>query len=140
MPSTFNTNGKSSYNGNVFPKIENFRFCVSKDDFDYGQEEIDQVHKSLMGGINGNIKVINCRRLETLEEGKELLITAILPISYRNKTKYMVEFKNIQGKYISNYWMEQELEDIDKNYKIKIKCDKLEPTPSKHVERLVFCA
>ena len=140
---TFNTNGKSSYNGNIFPKIENFRFCVSKlenkNDLDYGQEEIEQMHKTLMGGITENIKVTNCRRLETLEEGTELVITAILPISYRSKTKYILEFENIQGKYISNYWLEQELEDIDKNYKIKIKFDKLKTTPSKHMERLIFC-
>ena len=140
---TFNTNGKSSYKGNIFPKIENFRFCVNKleniDNLDYGQEEIEQVHTSLMGGITDNIKVTNCRRLETLEEGTELLVTAILPICYRNKTKYILEFENTQGKYVSNYWLEQELEDIDKNYKIKIKCDKLKTTPSKHMERLVFC-
>jgi len=59
---------------------------------------------------------------------------------YRSKTKYILEFENNQDKYVSNYLLEQELEVVDKNYKIKIKCDKLKTTPSKHMERMVFCA
>ena len=138
------TNGPSTYNAHIVPKIENFRFCVSKLEnknyLDYGQEEVEQIHNSLMGSIIGDVKVTNCGRLEDMEEGAELLITAIRPICYRSKTKYILEFENIPNKYVSNYWLEQELEEVDQNYKIKIKCDKLKTTPSKHMERMVFCA
>src|SRR5436190_951743 len=140
---TFNTNGPSSYNAHIVPKITDFRYCINwlenKNDLDYGQEEVEQIHNSLMGTIIGNVKVVNCGRLEDIEEGAELLIKAIRPIGYRSKTKYILEFENIPNKYVSNYWLERELEDVDQNYKIKIKCDRLKTTPSKNMERMVFC-
>ena len=141
---TFSTNGAASFNGYTFPKIENLQFCANlleyKDTLDYGQEEVERVHTSVMQDT-GDAKVINCSRLEDLEEGTELLITAIREIIYKKKTKYILKFENIKNKYISNYWLEKEIEDrcIDFNYKIKIKCDKLKTTPTKHKERMVFC-
>jgi len=140
---TFKTNGVSYYNGHSFPKIVNLQFCANilekKDTLDYVQEEVEQVHNGLMQDILGQVNVVDCCRLEELEEGTELIITAIQAIRYRNRLKYILKFENIQNTYVSNYWLEEEMEDLDFNYKIKIKCDRLKTTPTKHMERLIFC-
>ena len=42
---------------------------------------------------------------------------------------------------VSNYWLEKELGDSDKdlNYKLKIKLDAIKTIPSEHKERVAFC-
>src|SRR5436190_15046625 len=142
---TFTTNGISMYNGNTFPKIEQMQFQTnvieSKEELYNAQMDVEQVHNTIMQSIVGTVKVKQCSRLEELEEGAELLITAIRPVDYKKKTRYILTIENIQRTYVSNYWLEKEIQDqkIDLNYKIKIKCDKLKTTPSKNMERLVFC-
>lgn len=60
------------------------------------------------------------------EEGTEL-IDAIREIKHRKKAIYVLNFENISNVYVSNYWLEKELKsrNIDLNYKILVKIDKL---------------
>jgi len=142
---TFRTNGTTSYNGHAYPRVENLQFHAgvleSQDELLYSQDDVEHVNNSQMQSIVGNVKVCDCNRLEGLDEGTELLITAIQQIDYRGKTRYILTFENIQSPYVSNYWLEMEIVDrcIDLNYKIKVKCDKLKTTPSKNKERVMFC-
>jgi hypothetical protein len=140
---SFKTNGTARFYGNSFPKIENLRFHNSKLDTTdiIEQEDIEMSNAMLMQDIKGNIKIKECSRLEDLEDGAELLISAIKQVEYRDRKRYIVQFDNIRNLYVSNYWLENELESgkLDLNYKIKIKLDKIKTTPNKHKERLVFC-
>lgn len=139
------TNGTASYNGHTFPKIVELKFFEDvwedKQALQYNEKDVDSVNERLIQEIKGNIKVTSCKRLEELEEGTELIITAIKEIRHRNKVRYAFSFENVQSVYISNHWLEKELQSgqIDLNYKIKVKIDKLRTTPSKHMERMVFC-
>lgn len=139
------TNGTATYNGHTFPKIVELTFFEEmwrdKNALHYNKEDVDNVNEQLMQEIKGNIKVTSCKRLEELEEGAELIITAIKEIKYRNKIRYVFSFENIHSVYVSNHWLEEELQSgINLNKKIKVKVDKLRATPSKNMERMVFCA
>jgi hypothetical protein len=70
-----------------------------------------------------------------------LNIWGIKQINYRKKVRYILQFENVDVLYISNYWLEREIQDrnIDLNYKIKIKLDKIKTTVCKNKERDVFC-
>jgi hypothetical protein len=142
---TFKTNGITSFNGHSFAKVEEFVECTkvwqNVDILFCNQEESEQISSIAMLEIKGNIKVKECRRLEELDEGIELVIRGIKLINYRKKIRYILQFENLEALYISNYWLEKEIQDrnIDLNYKIKIKIDKIKTTASKHKEREVFC-
>ena len=86
-------------------------------------------------------KISDCSRLEDLEEGTELIVKRIKPIVYSQKVRYVIEFENVGSLFVSNYWLEKELDDSDKdlNYKLKIKLDAIKTTSIKHKERVVFC-
>lgn len=83
----FNTNGMTTFNGNSFAKIENFKF-YTKTQQDYGEET--------------------------------------------QKVRYLLEFETIGSVFVSNYWLENELEESDKdlNYKLKIKLVVIKTTPT----------
>lgn len=94
----FNTNGMTTFNGNSFAKIENFKF-YTKTQQDYGEEtttytqdDVDIVSNITMQEIKGKIKISECSRLEDLEEGIELIVKGIKQIVYRQKVRYLLEF------------------------------------------------
>lgn len=103
--------------------------------------QVEQKETLKMGRIPRKITTTSCKRLEDLEEGRELIISNISVIDYRGKQRSILLFENITEMYISNYWAEKEIlnKQIDLNYKIKIKTDKIKTTPSKKKERVVFC-
>jgi hypothetical protein len=76
-----------------------------------------------MQEIRLNIRASSCHRLEGLEH----LIDAIKEIRYRGKIHYIIKFVNNEEFYITNYWLEMEIEDLtlDLVYKIKIKIAKI---------------
>lgn len=80
-----------------------------------------------MKQIIGNVKLIECKRLETLGEGTALTITNISVKTYHGKERYNLKFENIESCYASNYWSEKEIQDrkIDLNFKIKIRLEKI---------------
>jgi len=94
-----------------------------------------------MQDIKGKIVPRQCRRMEELEDGTQLTVCAIKEITYRDKIRYILQFENLDGLYISNYWLEKEIKElsIDLNYKFNVKIDILKTTVHKHKERVVFC-
>jgi hypothetical protein len=88
------------------------------------QNEINQLKNITMQEIRLNIRASSCHRLE---EGLEHLIDAIKEICYRGKIRYIIKFVNNEKFYITNYWLEMEIEDLtlDLVYKIKIKIAKI---------------
>lgn len=132
------TNGYTSYQGHTFPKIEHFKIDYDKwKNAPFTQEEMDTINKITMCTILAPAKFRDCKALEDLAEGKEMIITGIKKVLYRQRQRYIILMDNIL--YRSNYWLEKELEDIDLNYAIKIKLDILRNTPNRNKERLVFC-
>ncbi|XP_039290593.1 uncharacterized protein LOC120352720 isoform X4 [Nilaparvata lugens] len=91
--------------------------------------------------IKGKVKVAHCKRLEELQEGTELVIIAIKQVYCRNKSRYILQFENVEALYVSNYWLEEEFDNpnIDLNYRIKIKLEVLKYTPNRNKERVTFC-
>jgi len=81
----------------------------------------------------------DCRRLEELTDGTELVIAGIKEIMHRGRPRYILKLANINELYLSNYWLEQELAEMDLDYRIKIKLDTLKHTPNRNKERVVFC-
>ena len=136
-------NGMSSYNGHTFPRIESVKFLPdvwkNLEDTPFTQKEVEQYNNITMLEIKGKVKVGQCKRLENLQEGTELVIIAIKEVYNRNNTRYILQFENVEA--FSNYWLEEEFENlnIDLNYKIRIKLDVLKHNPSRHKERVVFC-
>lgn len=111
------------------------------DNLPFNQVEVEKINNVLMDGIKGKIKVSNCRRLEELGEGTEVVVKAIKEIEYRSKIRYILEIENLDALYLSNYWLEKDLENgnVDLNFKLKIKLDKVKVTPCKNKARVVFC-
>ncbi|MBS0032581.1 MAG: hypothetical protein KFE23_00475 [Candidatus Baumannia cicadellinicola] len=137
------TDGLTSFNGHTFPKIVTLNaldIFTNKDDIIYKEEDRNCAKNLRMDKIIGDIRVKNCKRLEDLQEGLELQITALSTIIYRKTERYILKFENVEDCYISNYWLEKEVKDrnIDLNYKLKIKLDKIKTNPNKHAERFVF--
>uniref|UniRef100_A0A6P7H0S1 Uncharacterized protein LOC114348913 n=1 Tax=Diabrotica virgifera virgifera TaxID=50390 RepID=A0A6P7H0S1_DIAVI len=134
----FNTNGLCTFNGNSFAKIENLKFYTpvwqnfAVED-SYNQDDINNLKKVTMEEIDAKIKVVQCRRLEELEEGTEHIIRGIREIEFRNKIRYVLSLENSSDLYVSNYWLEKEINDlhISLHYRIKLKLDKIRTTPSK---------
>lgn len=130
--------GEGSFNGNIFPNIIRTKFLgtfVCKDYLDFNREEVED---KKMGDIIGNIKIIDCNRLETLEEETELVISNLRTIRHRGRERYILKFDNISNCYVSNYWLEKYLQGKDLNFKLRVKMDKLRTTPTKNKERMVF--
>lgn len=123
----FTTNGVTSYNGHSFAKIEHLKFNTevwkNQDNLPFTHEDIQQIDNIKMQDIKDNIKFRDCHRLEEIAEGKELVIIGIKEVVHRNKDRYILQFDSLDKLYISNYWFEKEIEDVDLNlnYKIKIK-------------------
>lgn len=142
---SFTVNGLDSYNGHSFPKIDNLDFSVyvwdDKTKLQYDYEDIKNIESLRMERILGEVKPRDCKRLESLTENIELVISNISVIKYRGKERYIFKFENLQDLYLSNYWLEKEIQNrqIDLNYKIRIKLDQIRTTPNKNKERLVFC-
>lgn len=138
-------NGMTTYKGHSFPKIEKLEFLPgvwkNLEDTPFTQQEAVQFNEISMLEIKGKVKVGQCCRLEQLKEGVELVIVAIKEIVHRGKMRYILQFENVESLYVSNYWLEKELDDsdVDLDYKIKIKLDVLKYTPVRHKERVVFC-
>jgi len=78
-----------------------------------------------MQEINDHIKFKDYHRLEEITEGTELIVTAIKEVIHRKKLRFILELDNINMFYCSNYWLENELADMDLSYRIKIKIDRL---------------
>jgi hypothetical protein len=98
-------------------------------------EEMELINDLKMQEIKGNIKVIQCLRLETIQEGTELIITGIKRINHRNKARFIIQFENIKQLYLSNYWLEKEIEyvNIDLNFKIKVMFDQIKIVYNKQI-------
>lgn len=139
---TFTTNGYTSFNDNTFAKIENLQFYTDawkNVDVPFTQEEVERVNIVTMQEIADNTKFRDCQRLEEFAEGTELVIAGIKEVMHRGRLRYILKLDNINVLYLSNYWLEQELKEIDLDYRIKIKIDVLKHTPNRNKERVVFC-
>ena len=82
-----------------------------------------------------------CRRLEELQEGVVLILKGIGKTLFRNKKRYILQFDDLDGYYLSNYWFEKEMEknpDFDYKFKHKLQLDKIKATPTRKPERNVF--
>ena len=88
-----------------------------------------------------NIKLPNCLHLEQQHEGQELLVTSIRQVVYRGSNRYVLGFDELSSLYLSNYWLEKELNDpyVHLKFKLKIKLGTMKTTPSKHKERSILC-
>lgn len=143
---TFKTDGITSFNNHSFVKIAHVKVLTDKwkcpENSPFTQEEIEQVSILCMQEIKGKVSPRQRHRLEELEEGIELVLCGIKEITYRDKTRYIIQFENLDSLYISNYWLEKEIRElnIDLNFKFNVKLDKLKTTVSKNKERIVFCA
>jgi hypothetical protein len=87
------------------------------------------------------VKLPHCLRLEQLNEGQELLVTSIRKVLYRGANRYVIGFEGYPSLYLSNYWLERELDGPNVNlaYNIKVKLGVNKTTPSKNKERTVYC-
>ena len=142
---SFSTNGLTTYNGHSFANITQLKWFShlweKPDGSSYNLEEIEQIKSIRMEELKGKFRVAKCHRLEELQEGMELIVCKIQKICYRNVTRYILQFDNIEKIYVSNYWLEKEINDLNKDlsYKLKIKLGKLKTTPAKNKQRVVFC-
>ena len=142
---TFITNGVTTYKGHSFAKIEKMEFLTdawtNMQDITITQAEIDWFDDISMQEVKGLVTIKNCKRLEELAEGTQLVIKAIKRITHRSKLRYIMQFEDIDPLYLSNFWFEKEIAESvkDLNYKIKIRLDKIKYTPSRNKERIVFC-
>ena len=93
----------------------------------------DSISEKVMLEINSDIKLPKCLRLEVLTEGTELVVRAIKEVVYRGKSRYVLEFENLQSLYISNFWLEKELieSNVDFKYMFKIRVGDNKTTPNK---------
>lgn len=143
---SFSTNGIVTHNGHSFAKVESFRgntktWKGTADQSTFSPVDVEQFNDITMQEISGRIKPRECHRLEELQEGVELTIRGIKRIEYRGKIRYILQFEQVNELFLSNYWLEKELEEqnLDLNYKVKIKLDRIKTTPRKHGEMVVFC-
>ncbi|XP_046982715.1 uncharacterized protein LOC124552478 [Schistocerca americana] len=106
------------------------------------KEDVAEIENIKMGTIECEIKVKDCKTLEDLKEGDNLLISHIQAKSYYGRDRYILMFENRDDYYVSNYWLENEIKcgNKDINFKLKIRLDIIETTPKKKKERLVFVA
>ena len=88
----------------------------------YTQEDVDQVNSFTMQEIKGKINILKCLRREDLPEGTELIIKSLQQTVFRKRVRYVLEFENLDSLYLSNYWLEKEIKDTNKdlNYKLKL--------------------
>uniref|UniRef100_A0A8D9AI20 Uncharacterized protein n=1 Tax=Cacopsylla melanoneura TaxID=428564 RepID=A0A8D9AI20_9HEMI len=134
------TNGFTTYQNHRFIKIDKFKLYTNIwKNLPFTQEDLDKVNSITMQNIKEPIKFRDCLRLEELAEGTELVITGLKSVTHREKQRYIIQFENSSVFYRSNYWLEKELQNMDLNYGIKIKLDKLRHTPNRSGEGLIFC-
>lgn len=133
------TNGLSSYNGNVFREVS-FSSKVKRIDRAAKDAKEREMEDFLLAQLPmENIKVTKCNRLEDSGGNFEITITVLGNTVYRYKTRYVFRIPSVSGNYVSNYWFEKIYADLDKEVKLKCKLCMLAANPSNHMEMRVFC-
>ena len=69
--------------------------------------------------------------MESVEEGKELKITAIKLKEIGRKQKYIFYAEGYEKPFISNFFLEQILKEYTPEHKFKILLGRLKTTPTK---------
>jgi len=118
----------------------NDRGFKNKEEFNWKQDTLEEIDTILMGIIQRDAKVSHCQTLEDLQEGEELLIEVMQLLEDRGKTRYVLKFAGIADLYVSNCWLEHELENrqLDLNIKFEIKLVPLKAAANKKKEMVVF--
>lgn len=92
-----------------------------------------------MKQIKRYVKVVECRRLESLEKG-EVTVCGIKAVQFRNRIRYVLQLQGEPHLYLSNYWLDEELEDVDLEYQFTVEITGVKRNnPSNDEEMFVMC-